>query len=29
MILRIDDVIAAAAHSGPGPQDVPDMDDMM
>ena len=29
MILRIDDVIAAATHSGPGPQDMPDMNDMM
>ena len=29
MILRIDDVIAAATHSGPGPQDMPDMSDMM
>ena len=29
MILRIDDVIAAASHGGPGPQDVPNMDDMM
>jgi thermosome len=29
MILRIDDVIAAAMHGGPGPGDVPDMDDMM
>ena len=29
MILRIDDVIAAADHGGPGPGDVPDMDDMM
>jgi thermosome len=29
MILRIDDVIAASSHGGPGPQDMPDMDDMM
>ena len=29
MILRIDDVIAASSHGGPGPQDMPNMDDMM
>jgi len=29
MILRIDDVIASASHGGPGPQDMPDMGDMM
>ena len=29
MILRIDDVIASASHGGPGPQDTPDMGDMM